>query len=76
MDYGDSVAIYVPEEFERIDVGDDDQNNVDELEKDRPDDARKYYYVMQGGSEIVIPEKFFDSVVAVSQRAQLEKFKR
>jgi hypothetical protein len=64
------VAIYVPTAMQRLQSPDEESNNVAEL--DRIYGEQMCYYVMSGGTEVLIPERCFHLVKAVATIEDLE----
>lgn len=72
--YGDSfVAIYIKSNIGPVRSPDEPSNNTAVLDKEHGDEL--CYYVMSGGGEIVIPERCFPFVKAVSVREQLNQIR-
>ena len=73
--YGERyVAVYAPSSFEAVKSFDEATNNTSELDKDY---GHIYcYYVMSGGSEIIIPERCFPYIKVVSLLDELHRIKR
>lgn len=75
IEYGESfVAVYVPNTLKRIKSESEEENNVDVLAKLHPE-SRYCYYVMEGGSEIVVPTWCFDQITVVARPEQLGESK-
>jgi Domain of unknown function (DUF4157) len=72
--YGDSfVAIYIKSNIGPVRSPDETSNHTAILDKEHGD--KLCYYVMSGGGEIVIPERCFPFVKAVSVREQLNQIR-
>ncbi|MGF6849161.1 hypothetical protein QFZ51_004396 [Chitinophaga sp. W3I9] len=70
--YGDSfVAIYIKSGIAARKSPNEESNHVDILDKEYGNEL--CYYIMSGGGEIVIPERCFPFVKAVSVREQLNQ---
>lgn len=70
MEYGESfLAVYVPSDMPGIKSEIDDTNNVATLDETNGDSV--CYYIMSGGSEIVVPERSLSRVKLVTKPEQL-----
>ncbi|NEP49511.1 MAG: DUF4157 domain-containing protein [Moorea sp. SIO3C2] len=72
VDYGEGlVAVYLPKKFSPKQMLSSEGNNVTEYEGNS-ENEKADYYIMSGGSEIVIPERNFKHIKLVTKPEQLK----
>lgn len=75
IEYGESfVAVYVPGDLDSVASESDEEDSVETLAKKHPQ-RRHCYYVMSGGSEIVVPTWCFQHITVVARPEQLVESK-